>query len=591
MESYIELREINKLIGKKFFIPSYQRGYRWDTKQVEDLLDDLWEFMKKPNKKDNEFYCLQPVVVLKRDGVYEVIDGQQRLTTIFIIQKFLRKRTFNIEYATRQSSKDFLDNIESYVENDNNIENIDYYFMKNAFQTVKEWFERIENENEDYTLQDKFNINLGERTKVIWYEVALDTDVENTFTRLNVGKIALTNAELIKALFLCSDNIKNNSEKTYLNQLEISDEDKNSSVSKVTKEWVYLRQLEIADEWDHIENALQNDNFWYFINGTENKIPTHIEYIFDAIAGKILNSDEFFTFIYFNNRLHERKSLDVWKEVKHYFMILEEWYYDKELYHLIGFLIATKAYKNIERLMVKYCSGITKSEFCNFIKEEVRASLSEINIDDLEYGSNNEKIKKILLLFNIVTTMNTSGIETKFPFASYVKNTWSLEHIHAQNAEGLSKKEQWISWIDEQIKSFKAFNDKKYVEVVNKLKDVDKDKLDFNSFETLFNAISNDIKDDYGIDLHSIDNIALLDKDTNSALNNEFFDAKRRIIIQRDREGKFIPICTRNVFLKYYSENAVQIHYWSESDREDYYNRICSDLEEYLPAKEEEKIG
>ena len=69
----------DKLVGEiegEFIIPSYQRGYRWERKQVETLLNDIMDNGDKP-------YCLQPVVVRKRDdGKFELIDGQQRLTTI-----------------------------------------------------------------------------------------------------------------------------------------------------------------------------------------------------------------------------------------------------------------------------------------------------------------------------------------------------------------------------------------------------------------------------------------------------------------------------------------------------------------------------
>ena len=53
------------LDGRYFVIPSYQRGYRWKGKQVEDLLNDLYSFATKPDRKDNEFYCLQPIIVQK----------------------------------------------------------------------------------------------------------------------------------------------------------------------------------------------------------------------------------------------------------------------------------------------------------------------------------------------------------------------------------------------------------------------------------------------------------------------------------------------------------------------------------------------
>lgn len=78
-------KTIGELLENKFFIPSYQRGYRWTERQVEDLLNDVWDFITKTGKKDNEWYCLQPVVVKKTNNHYEVLDGQQRLTTIFLI--------------------------------------------------------------------------------------------------------------------------------------------------------------------------------------------------------------------------------------------------------------------------------------------------------------------------------------------------------------------------------------------------------------------------------------------------------------------------------------------------------------------------
>ena len=100
MNNQIALKKINDILELNFFIPSYQRGYRWTEQQVNDLLNDIWEFINKPNKQQGEFYCLQPIVVktctdefVKNNQLesefdnkwYEVVDGQQRLTTIFII--------------------------------------------------------------------------------------------------------------------------------------------------------------------------------------------------------------------------------------------------------------------------------------------------------------------------------------------------------------------------------------------------------------------------------------------------------------------------------------------------------------------------
>lgn len=249
MSNTIELWEVNKLINKKFFIPTYQRGYRWNVQQVEDLLNDLYEFKNSVNTSAGEFYCLQPIVVKKREDLYDVIDGQQRLTTILIILKYLnQRRTYSIDYEIRDGSKKFLDEICDRAKEEIVEKNIDFYFMKTAFATVENWFDTMIEEHEEYSLETEMTTHLLRFCKVIWYEVDDGADAESIFTRLNIGKIPLANAELIKALLLRESNY--------------------SEDSKVT----YLRQMEIANEWDTIENTLQDDKVWYFINRQYSKV-------------------------------------------------------------------------------------------------------------------------------------------------------------------------------------------------------------------------------------------------------------------------------------------------------------------------------
>ena len=573
MSNFIELREINKLIKERFYIPTYQRGYRWDEKQVAELLEDVYEFMHKGNIQAGEFYCLQPIVVKKReDGRYDVIDGQQRLTTFFIIQKCLGKKTFKIEYK-RDGSADFLENIVDYVENkkEQTSNNIDFFFMSKAYNTVKQWFERVIDENEDYTLEDEFSTYLGKYCKVIWYEVKEEADAESIFTRLNIGKIPLTNAELIKALFLRKSNFKDIGDATY------------------------LRQLEIATEWDNIENTLQNDKVWYFINPAYEKYPpTRIEYIFDAISRKTAKDGTNHTFLCFSERLESESIEEVWEEIKDYYRIIMEWYEDQKLFHLIGFLTSSKSKVTVKQLISEYYKNkFKKDEFTECIVGYIRERFNGVDLNELSYDYTPDKdtIKDVLLLFNVITVMNKSSAYSRFPFDSYNKNkySWSLEHIHAQNTEGMgNSKELWFAWIDEHLKSFRQFTDPVYKEVVEKLENVDRDELDRTGFDELFTEICIMIKDDYGVDLHSIDNLALLDTSVNSSVSNNFFDVKRSMIIEKDRRGEFIPVCTRNVFLKYYSSDSSQIHYWSENDRADYLSAIMDTLAEYLDIEEDE---
>lgn len=274
----LELIPVEKILKKDFFIPAYQRGYRWEERQVLDLLEDILEFQKK-DKEKGEFYCLQPVVVIQRDNeVYEVVDGQQRLTTLHILLSYLeeaRKIMFNssekftISYETREkekhSSKSFLDEINSTTKKSDI--NIDFFHMSYAYLTIKKWFEVNNINKADFLntllkVDERDGIDLANNVRFIWYELLTQTEYEakNIFTRINMGKIPLTSAELIKALFFI-----------------------NGSYTKQKRE---KHQQKLSYEWNNIENILQNREFWYFLNKSDNSTPTKIEFIFDLIANK-----------------------------------------------------------------------------------------------------------------------------------------------------------------------------------------------------------------------------------------------------------------------------------------------------------------
>lgn len=173
-----------------------QRGYRWDQTQVINLLDDIQEFIETKNR--DSFYCLQPVVVRKNEQQYfEVIDGQQRLTTIAILLHYLSQPSYTLQYETRPESQKLLQQL-----NQDTLAptNVDHHYFKQAYDTIKAWFEP--QLNKEPTLKSEFYITLGKQVKVIWYEVDASVEAYDLFMRLNIGKIELTNAELIKAALL-----------------------------------------------------------------------------------------------------------------------------------------------------------------------------------------------------------------------------------------------------------------------------------------------------------------------------------------------------------------------------------------------------
>lgn len=582
----LELIPIEKLLEKSFFIPSYQRGYRWKERQVIDLLEDILEFQKK-DKEKGEFYCLQPIVVTKNEkDSWEVIDGQQRLTTLYILLSYLEEarkimfsssEKFSISYETREkeecSSKKFLEEI--LLTADVNNKNIDFFHISNAFLTIKKWFEGNSINKADFLnvllkVDYRDDKDIANNVRFIWYNVQTqsDNDAKNIFTRINMGKIPLTNAELIKALFFIN--------------------------GRQTDKEREKHQQKLAYEWDNIENNLQNKNFWFFLNKSNNSKPTKIEFIFDLIANKYRDKvsikinksiDKYYTFYIFNSLINSKiKTKDeLWEEIKTYFRTFEEWYNNNEYYHLIGYLIHIgNDVKDIKELS----NDISKSEFKNglfeLIQEDIRLEFEKRNIErliELSYQDNGKIISDILLLFNVISTMNSKY--SKFPFERFVNEKWSLEHIHAQNSEDLKTDKQRKLLLEEQ-KIF--FQNIKVEEIINKINDIlDGDDIDLDNFVKLQEEIFKRYTEDENINIHSIDNMALLSTEDNSALNNNIFPIKRDMIIELDEKGSFIPICTKNVFLKYYSKDVIQNSEWTKRDREAYLKEIKEKLNEFLP--------
>ncbi len=581
-------KNIGELLDSRFYIPSYQRGYRWKKRQVDDLLNDVWDFITKPGKKENEWYCLQPIVVKNINSHYEVLDGQQRLTTIFLILKHLERfveserKCFEIEFETRNTeeinSKDFLQEIGSKSEIESKT-NIDYFHVFQAYERIKDWFDEKANRGER-SISSKFITPFLESTKVIWYEVSKEKDAIEIFSRINMGKIPLTNAELIKALFLNSSNFPDSE-----------------------SEEIRLRQLEIASEWDRIEYSLQNNELWYFINNSENELPTRIEYIFNIIywiakegctetkyrkekkitkqvdikkrithGFKTYNEkygvDEYSTFRFFSEKFNSNTTHEIdnnWKEIKRVFQTIEEWFTDRDLYHKIGYLIS--AGTEIMELL-KEIKDMQKKQFKALLKRKIADKVKCDNLEELKYGKHSALIRNILLLHNIQTLQNNKDETMRFPFVRYKdkKIGWDIEHIHAIATMVKVTQEDQKEWILNNFAKGKWHNNHELNSRIDSIITKDNSISD-EDFQSIIEYVLGD-------EDNSIRNLCLLDRGTNRAYKNDAFKNKRNKIIANEKSGTFIPVCTRNVFMKYYSKELKDLELWNENDRSEYFDNI-----------------
>ena len=576
MSEILKLKSIYELLyneegkSESFFIPSYQRGYRWTKQQVEELLEDIFEFDKDVQLEINKgFYCLQPIVVKKsknKDYKWDVIDGQQRLTTIFIILKTAEDilknyglEIYKIGYETRTKSAEFLEKNLSQIDESN----IDFFHMGKAYETIMEWFK---SKNSKMNIIDRLkikpifdnNIDKAKNVRVIWYEIdntAEQNDIE-IFTRINMGKIPLTNAELIKALLI---------------------QGYGTADSKDHK------QFELASEWDFIEYSLQNNDFWYFINKNKNEKATRIEFIFELIANQYIKDkqdfaatlnkslDRYYEFHIINHylKISDEKSKEtihqkLWSEVKNYFRILNEWYEDREFFHKIGFLVVYSKKSMLDFIAEYTKENFTKTNFRDFLDKQIKEIFKKIIIEELSY-EDEESVRKVLLMFNLYTILKNNKSNMRFQFDRYKEEKWDIEHIRSQTDKYPIKQEEKETWIDDIFKIDTS---------INKTKDEILEMKE-EAFQKFFNEIQKASEGDDGdFDKHSIGNLTLLDSATNRSYGNAFFQVKRKTIIENDKNGTFIPICTKNLFLKYYSDNAMDLQKWTKKDAESYKNAI-----------------
>ena len=555
----LETRLVGKISGH-FIIPSYQRGYRWTKKEVRLLLDDIMSNGANP-------YSLQPVVVRNHVDHYELIDGQQRLTTIYLIYKFfhnasrgfLNDAKFTISYETRKDSEQFLKEIDVSKKEDN----IDFWFMANTYETIEKYFEN--KEISDWT---DLNSYFDKNVRIIWYEIPEEESAVDLFTRLNIGKIPLTSSELVKALFL-----------------------------RETDTDIKKHQEEISLQWDNIERDLHDVSLWSFLsNADSSRYSTRIDLLLDMMAEKEVGErEDYYTFFHFDKLAKTAGSLyKVWQDIHHTFLILKEWRYDHELYHYIGYLIASGS-KSLSELYHE-TKDFKKSEFLSYLKEKIRESIAlpDKTYDELNYENGREQIEKLLLLFNVESVRTVDGGKQWFPFDKHKDAYWSLEHIHAQQSKGLDTNEKIRVWLNDHIPSVMASakDESEAESLIGKMKELIAD-IDQNPkkaqvrdrFEDIQNKVTAMLSPSGGEYIHSLGNLALLDCGDNAALSNYVFDAKRNIMIEWDKNGKYIPFCTKMVFFKYYTPSADnQLHFWGATDRMAYLEAINEKLAEYLPS-------
>lgn len=634
---------------KKFNVPSLQRTYRWGEKEITLLLNDLYEFYNTNEDSTNDFYPLQPLILKKsnkNDDTWNVLDGQQRLTTIKLIASYLemdKDYCLDISYDTREKTKDFLDNISNKKEEDVG-KSMELYYIFHAYEVIEAWFQKKEGRK---FVEDKERKNAiknvlfeKERTRFVVQEMNSDDDEAKTFQNINQGRIPLSCSELIKALFLGhifeSHKIDNNCRFAYSSDgyglfIPINPIKEKQELTRI--------QNIIAKEWNDIETVLMHDEFYSFVCPEKEKSINRMDFLFKVACEnekfKKYNTDDPFNAFY--ECIKDGNVVDniscCWNVVFKCFNRMQKLYYDFDAYHLVGF--CNCEHIGISNDFNKYCNDDEKmDEFKTAIREKIkRKVLNDIKIDNLEnlqYENNKDQIKEILLLHNL---QSYSDEKLRFPFNLYDggKN-YDIEHIHATAEEKADKKSRY-EWYKINKSAIKKKKEKLEEKLKEKLKEKSKDSDDlkdkigeFDFFEKGNEKIEkgyeknfDSFKDDRFNDLreimikdnldnekedlskdNKIRNLCLLDSTTNRTYKNSLFITKREMILkkakgEKDKEDYVYPLllCTERIFLKFYSDvdSDDNLNFWTLNNREAYLKDISKKVTAFLKLKGEDTNG
>lgn len=566
-----------------FIIPYLQRAYKWKEKQAKQMLEDFSEFLKQ----EKTYYCMQPLAVVKiGDNKYELLDGQQRLTTLLILWRILfeddkEKNTsypYKFEYERDSSESNTLLNRYSFITESDEIKkgehrNIDEYYMSKVYGAIKQYFiDNSDNQKEDFK---KLLKGEGKHILFLWYEVN-EEEKHTTFAHLNSGKIELTCSELIKAVLLSDCN------KESLDNNGLPD-----------------KSL-VAAQYAEMEEAFNDDRLWYMLQTDE---PLYNGSRMDLLFNMVLNisrktyeADPKAAFY----EVYTEKKVDLskfWKDCRAYFVRIMDLYKNPYTYHYMGYLTYTEGNNKIDDWVEAYKESGLKG-CIEQLKSKVRESISGLgDFEKITYSDTSKAtLRKIFILHNIQTILiHYEAIKKanlglrfsyeQFPFELLYSQRWDIEHIASQTENPLTKQMDFKDW----IASVKADYPEIFAQWPELNNEIDLFEKDYKieKFKQIYNEIVGSAEKNSPQNKDGLGNLVLLDSHTNRSYHNSLYKRKRKIILaasnidnqNNEYQVTYIPRCTLNVFLKTYNTGMdVNLVEWTQDD----YNKYLGDIKEKL---------
>lgn len=602
--------------GYKFNIPEYQRGYKWSEQQVKQLLDDINNFTISENK--DSFYCLQNITIVPaRDNIkyYDVIDGQQRLTTLIILLAMLgesSKVKDKLKYSVRGSSNNFIQKLttdadfminkvlgngdfKSLIDKDNDYNHQDVFYMVSACHTVNKWFDT----HEDEFCKEEFKLKLLKHVKLIVNKIE-DLNEQELFINLNTGRVPLDGADLVRAMLIT---------RVAKQEMEDYDEDLIKDIVRVNERRVRIGWEidEISAYWSQPEVKEYFKSFSKIITDPQETIKFNekihpINLLYQLWVHKEKKVDEKYIKLH-DFEQSEKKPLEIYNDIFHLHRTLKDWHEDRQIYHFLGYLFAYSRISFKEVWSVWNKENQTRIEFIQYLKikiqeiafrRESREQNENTGIDfwikemtDIEHSFNwynTKRLGEILILLDIIELSQKKEKGNPLPYLRphfFKKINEDKEHIYPCTPKN--------------IKELKDNNLNGIIKYLKNLNLLLQDKIEFQIDNDQWAKFTNEQKQGEleriqneihsKTPINSIGNLVLLHLSINRGFGNDYYVDKRASVINNIHNGEYVRQHTLNVFLKQQQANTekqINLNDWNISDIKNNVNNIVEKLKTFF---------
>ena len=495
----------------------------------------------------------------------DVIDGQQRLTTLslfFAVLHYLEPTQPNftngkLRYEVREN---FLESFvyaeqvalllesapneratwQEFVRRHAPYDRQDVWYLFRAARTIRDF---LEAESKARLVLVDFGVYVAQRVMLIVNAVEGRVSSEKIFRNLNSIKVDLTETELLKGLLLT----------------KVGRESTNGQLVAAPREVVEIRHS-MGRQWDEMGHWLNRPAVAGFFKPAGMAAPTG-ERLFPLLtlvarhagyqAGRPATTEDrfpVFEYVQKSIRQGQRTAAYYFEQLRLVYSLLHDWYEWPELHNLLGFLFFSRQLSQNEKTGLLYllsdevwlrAQQAEDVDVPTYLKRRILAlDCLQLTPADLRYGRDNAAIQDLLLLVNVFPKLPRQEKSRKFDFARFGSGSWTLEHIFPQNPDL------------NQVRRLARPERTRVLELVELPHRRRVDKL-LTQTGALTDTQQEQLQEDFQLErplLHGLGNLVLLDSGQNSALQNAFFDEKRRRIVQLVSEGGFVPPHTFNIF-------------------------------------------